>query len=98
MQVDDVPAAQFRFLGAFEVVAGGRPVDVGTGKQRLLLAILALERGRPVAVDTLAEELWGPRPQVDVASGLQNLVSKLRRALAPAGAAVAAREIGRAHV
>ena len=34
------------------------PVDLGTRKQRALVAALAMNRGRPVSVDALVELLW----------------------------------------
>lgn len=70
-------------LGGAEVSRGGTPVDLGTRKQRALLAALALERGRPVAVDTLVDLLWADRPPAGVAGTLQAYVAGLRRALEP---------------
>jgi DNA-binding SARP family transcriptional activator/predicted ATPase len=70
-------------LGGAEVSLGGTPVDLGTRKQRALLAALALHRGRPVAVDTLVDLLWADRPPAGVAGTLQAYVAGLRRALEP---------------
>ena len=50
---------EIRVLGPFEVLAGGRFADVGGSKRQALLAMLALRRGRVVAVDTLVDGLWG---------------------------------------
>ncbi len=36
---------EFRLLGPFEVSERGRPLDVGSGKQRSLLALLLLRGG-----------------------------------------------------
>jgi DNA-binding SARP family transcriptional activator len=63
--------------------AAGAPVDVGTPKQRALLAALALQRGRPVSVGALEEILWGEEPPAAVAASLQAYVSGLRKALEP---------------
>ena len=38
---------QFGLLGELEVLVDGSPVPVGEEKQRALLALLLLERGRP---------------------------------------------------
>jgi DNA-binding SARP family transcriptional activator len=46
-------------LGPFEVVAGGRQVDVSGTKRHGLLALLALHRGRVLGVDELIDALWG---------------------------------------
>ncbi len=50
---------RFQILGGLSVVAGGRTVDLGTPKQRAVLAVLLLERDRVVSVDRLLELLWG---------------------------------------
>jgi DNA-binding SARP family transcriptional activator len=70
-------------LGGAEVSLGGTPVDLGTRKQRALLAALALHRGRAVSADTLVDLLWADRPPAGVAGTLQAYVAGLRRALEP---------------
>ena len=50
---------EIRLLGPFEVLARGRPANVSGGKRQGLLALLALRRGRVVAVDALVGALWG---------------------------------------
>ena len=50
---------EIRLLGPFEVLVGGRPVNVAGSKRDGLLALLALRRGRVVGVDALIEALWG---------------------------------------
>ena len=71
---------EFRLLGALEVVAGDRVIEIGSLKQRCLLASLLLRLNRPVPVDVLVEELWGDAPPASVQATLQSLVSRLRRA------------------
>ncbi len=74
---------QVSVLGPVEVEVGGAQVDLGTPKQRALVALLALWRGTPVPVDTLVETLW-PRGVPSGAAGtLQAHVSRLRRVLEP---------------
>ncbi|WP_342795303.1 AfsR/SARP family transcriptional regulator [Kitasatospora viridis] len=51
------------------------------GKPRQLLALLALNAGRTVAVGTLMEEIWGPRPPRSASSVLQTYVLQIRRLL-----------------
>jgi DNA-binding SARP family transcriptional activator len=58
-------------------------VDLGTPKQRALLCALALSLGRPVAVDTIVDLLWGDEPPRGVTGTLQSYVSNLRRVLEP---------------
>ncbi|MGC4111029.1 MAG: BTAD domain-containing putative transcriptional regulator [Nocardioides sp.] len=63
--------------------AAAEPVDLGTPKQRALVAALALSSGRPVAVDTIVDLLWGDSPPGGVTGTLQAYVSGLRRVLEP---------------
>jgi DNA-binding SARP family transcriptional activator len=49
---------EFRLLGPVEAWAGGRQIDLGPRKQRLALAILALQVNRLVPVDRLVELTW----------------------------------------
>ena len=48
-----------RFFGEFEVSEDGVPVPVRGAKQRALLAMLALQRGKPVSADRLIDAVWG---------------------------------------
>ncbi len=70
-------------LGVAEARRDRAPVDLGTRKQRALLAALALHRGRPVSTDTLIGLLWADHPPAQVAGTLQGYVAGLRRALEP---------------
>src|SRR5688500_6645618 len=72
---------QVRILGPLEVWDGGRVVELGAGRQRALLALLALSSREVVATDRLIEELWGGSPPPTASKALQNLVSQLRRTL-----------------
>ncbi|GAA2577983.1 BTAD domain-containing putative transcriptional regulator [Dactylosporangium fulvum] len=68
-------------LGPLTVDVGGRPVELGGARLRTLLIRLAVEPGRPVAVDRLAEALWPGGGPADPANAVQSLVSRLRRSL-----------------
>jgi DNA-binding SARP family transcriptional activator len=70
-------------LGAAEAESNGAAVDLGTRKQRALLAALAMHRGRPVPPDTIVDLLWGETPPAAVTATLQGYVARLRRALEP---------------
>ena len=72
-------------LGPVEVSAGGRPVAIGAGRPRALLALLALHEGSTLSTDRLVEGLWGEEPPATAAKMVQLCVSQLRRALAAAG-------------
>lgn len=80
---------EFRLLGPFELASRGRVAEIGSPKQRLLLAMLVVRLNRVVSVDALAEELWQGRPPSSLAKTIQSLVYRLRRALTAAGAEAA---------
>jgi predicted ATPase/DNA-binding SARP family transcriptional activator len=83
--------------------ADGAPVEIGGARLRTLLLRLALDAGRPVTADALADAVWPDAPPTAAGSqtlterrsdrlrgnALQALVSRLRRAL-PEPAALAA--------
>ncbi len=74
----------FRLFGPIEVTdADGRAVDLGTPKQRAVLAMLALEPGRVVSLDRLIDELWSGEAPSSATGTLQAYVFQLRRALEP---------------
>jgi YVTN family beta-propeller protein len=70
-----------RLLGPLEVRLGDGPVELGPRKQRAVLAMLALEPGRTVSADRLAEGLWGDELPPSSAKMVQHYVSHLRRVL-----------------
>jgi DNA-binding SARP family transcriptional activator len=74
---------EFHILGALDVTHDGRPVALGGGRQRALLALLVLERNTPVSGDRIVEELWNGNAPATAPKVVQNLVSQLRRALGP---------------
>jgi len=74
-----------RVLGPVQVDIDGRPVVLGRRQERLLLALLALEAGRPLPVGRLVELVWGDHPPASPRRALQTYVSRLRAALGPPG-------------
>jgi predicted ATPase/DNA-binding SARP family transcriptional activator len=77
---------EYRLLGPLEVVADdGRPVELRGAKLRGLLAVLALDAGRVVPAERLVDALYGEDLPSRSANAVQQLVSKVRRALADAG-------------
>src|SRR5919109_2370797 len=74
-----------RVLGPIEVSVEGRPIALGGGKSRALLAMLALKAGSPVSTERLIDGLWGERPPATASKLVQLYVSQLRRALAASG-------------
>ena len=75
---------EFRLFGPLEVIDGQRGVlDLGTRKQRALVAMLALEPGRVVSLDRLIEELWAGEPPAGATRTLQAYIAHLRKILEP---------------
>jgi DNA-binding SARP family transcriptional activator len=72
----------FGILGPLEVSSEGRPVPLGGGRQRALLAVLLLRLNQVVSADRLLEELWSDRPPATAAKVVQLYVSRLRKNLA----------------
>ncbi|MEV6907851.1 BTAD domain-containing putative transcriptional regulator [Amycolatopsis sp. NPDC051071] len=65
-----------------EVTKDGCQVPLGAARLRCVLGLLALEAGRVVPTDRVAEALWGERPPRGQANSIQVTVSRLRRVLA----------------
>jgi YVTN family beta-propeller protein len=74
-------AVQVSILGAVEATLEGDSVDLGSPQQRTLLALLAIEAGRPVSVDRIVDALWPENPPPSAGKTIQTYVSRLRRAL-----------------
>ena len=85
---DRAASFEFRLLGPLEVSRNGEPVPVDGPHLRALLAILLLRANTPVSRDRLVDDLWQQEPPRHASNALQALVFRLRRALAPDGAAM----------
>jgi predicted ATPase/DNA-binding SARP family transcriptional activator len=72
---------EIRFLGPFEVLAGGTLADVGGSKRQALLAMLALGHGHAVGVDALVDGLWGEELPAAPRNALHHHVARLRATL-----------------
>jgi DNA-binding SARP family transcriptional activator len=74
----------FRLLGPLEVDAGdGSPIELGSARQRAVLALLLLRAGEVVSTDSLIKSIWGEHPPRTAATSLQNSIAALRRVLGP---------------
>lgn len=63
-----------------------RPVELGSDKERLVLAALAVDPGRAVSVDALIARLWEGAAPLHARESVHSYVSRLRKRLATAGA------------
>ena len=70
---------EFRLLGPLEVEEEGKVIPLGGAKQRALLALLLLDRGREVSTDRLVDEIWAGAPPQTAAKSIQVYVSGLRK-------------------
>src|SRR5207248_5977911 len=91
-------------LGPLEVIAAGgqecgpagRRVEIGSAKQRAVLAVLGLHLNEVVSRDLLVDRLWADRPPASATVTLRSLVSRLRKAFdgAAVGFEIVTREPG----
>lgn len=72
---------QFRILGPVEAREDGQALDIGSPKQRALLAVLLLRAGELASVDELIDALWGAHPPDRAVSSVHAYVSRLRKVL-----------------
>jgi DNA-binding SARP family transcriptional activator len=72
---------ELRVLGPLEATDGAVPLALGGRKPRALLARLALDANRTVAVQRLVDDLWGDEVPDSAAKMVQIYVSQLRKVL-----------------
>ncbi|GIG59679.1 SARP family transcriptional regulator [Longispora fulva] len=71
-------------LGPVTVWQDGATLPLGPAMQRAVLALLALDAGRPVSTQRLVDALWGDEPPDRAVTLVQGYVSRLRALLRPA--------------
>jgi SARP family transcriptional regulator, regulator of embCAB operon len=77
--------AEFGVLGPLQICVDGAAVALGTPKQRAVLAMLLINRNRPVATEALIEAAWEQFPPPDPRASLHSYVSNLRKLLGSIG-------------
>src|SRR4051794_36222680 len=87
-----------RLLGDISVSIDGEQLALGGPKQRLVLALLAIDVGRPVELDRLAEGVWGATAPPRAEASLHSYLSKLRGILASADDDDVIRRVGTGYV
>jgi DNA-binding SARP family transcriptional activator len=83
------PVLEFRVLGPVQAVRDGRELALGGPRQRAVLALLLVARGRVVPAERLAGDLWGASPPPGAAGTLRSHLSRLRTLTGPDAALVA---------
>jgi len=71
----------FGALGPLRVTVDDAPVPLGTPKQRAVLAVLVMNRNRPVGIDSLVTAAWEQWPPSEARASLHSYISNLRRLL-----------------
>lgn len=75
-------------LGPVELRSGGRRDALGTAREGLTLAALAVDAGHPVPLDTLIHRLWDDNPPRKPRASLHVYAARIRRRLDSAGGEV----------
>jgi DNA-binding SARP family transcriptional activator len=72
---------RFQTLGPVSMFLDQQEIDIGSPRQRFLLAVLLVEAGRPVSTEHIVERLWGTNPPMTARSALYTYVAQLRTTL-----------------
>lgn len=84
---------EFRVIGPVELWINGRRRDLGTPKERCVLAVLLLSPRQPVSAETLIRRVWDDDPPAKARQGLHVYMTRLRRRLEDVeGAALISRQ------
>jgi len=74
-------ASEYRILGELQVLQDGEPRDLGSLRQRALLARLIIKSNRPITADRLIDDLWPTETPSTARHALHVYISRLRTAL-----------------
>ena len=84
----------FGVLGPLQMTVDGAAVPLGTPKQRAVLAVLVMNRNRPVGIDSLITAAWEQWPPAEARASLHSYISNLRRLLGDSRVDVGQRAAG----
>ena len=76
---------QFGVLGPLQVSVGSTPIQVGTPKQRAVLAMLIANANRAVSAADLITAIWADKPPAAARISVSAYVSNLRRIITQSG-------------
>jgi DNA-binding SARP family transcriptional activator len=71
----------FGVLGPLQMTVDGAAVPLGTPKQRAVLAVLVMNRNRPVGIESLITAAWEQWPPSEARASLHSYISNLRKLL-----------------
>jgi DNA-binding SARP family transcriptional activator/Tfp pilus assembly protein PilF len=77
------PPLRCGVLGSLRVWRDETAIELGPVQQRVVLAVLALQAGRPVGLQQVINAVWGEAPPRHAVNLVQRHVSGLRRVLEP---------------
>src|SRR5689334_5509714 len=75
------PGVELALLGPFDVVGPRGRVVIGSAKERVLLALLAVRANEVVSAGDVIDGLWGDDPPPSAPKTMQGYVARLRRIL-----------------
>ncbi|MEU6738747.1 AfsR/SARP family transcriptional regulator [Streptosporangium sandarakinum] len=70
-----------RVLGPVDAMVDGTALEITGRRQRVVLALLALNAGRVVPLDLMIDAVWGERPPASARNQIAICVTRLRRVL-----------------
>ena len=76
--MDSAGPVEFRMLGALELRRLGRLCELGSAKERQILAILLLAAGKPVSIETLIDQVWDDAPPPTARENVHTYIARLR--------------------
>jgi DNA-binding SARP family transcriptional activator/Tfp pilus assembly protein PilF len=69
---------EFRILGSVELWADGEARELGSAKERHVLAILLLTPGQPVSIETMIDRVWDEAPPSKARESVHSYIARLR--------------------
>ncbi|MCW6004451.1 tetratricopeptide repeat protein [Micromonospora sp. CPCC 205371] len=88
------PAFEIAVLGPVTVTVAAVPLHLGSVRQRVLLAVLALQPNQAVSRAELIDALWNEDPPETSVGLVHTYVARLRKALGPVGEPLIVRSSG----
>lgn len=76
---------EFGVLGSLRVAMDGRPVPIGSARQRTVLAALLFSANQPISISRLIDSVWGERPAGTAQALVHTYVWRLRTLMADDG-------------